>query len=87
MRIIPRNKLRELVTDILKINAQNQKWLVNAWENEFDDLDIEYDGDANEDDPHALVVFMDEKSPITHRVLICDMGGSNESIRKYFKEK
>ncbi|KAJ8060071.1 hypothetical protein OCU04_011681 [Sclerotinia nivalis] len=87
MRIIPRYKLRELVTDILQINDQNQKWLVNAWENKFDELDTEYEGDPNEGDPHALVVFMDEKSPITLRVLISDMAGSSESIRKYFKEK
>ncbi|KAB8303162.1 hypothetical protein EYC80_004610 [Monilinia laxa] len=84
---LPTYKFREFVSELMQSNSHYQKWLVHQWRRISGDIEDKYEGDPDEGDPFALVVFMDEESPRQLRVIIMDMARESTPIRNWLKDK
>ncbi|TEY78609.1 hypothetical protein BOTCAL_0047g00340 [Botryotinia calthae] len=85
LRILPGHNFRRLFISILRDNPVNQQLLVARWEEQFGDLDTEFEGDPFSSDPYALFAYMNEKSTITLRLFVSLMAGMDSSLREGIK--
>lgn len=85
LRILPGHNFRRLFISILRDNPVNQQLLVARWEEQFGDLDTEFEGDPFLSDPYALFAYMNEKSTITLRLIVSFMAGMDSSLREGMK--
>ncbi|ESZ92574.1 hypothetical protein SBOR_7034 [Sclerotinia borealis F-4128] len=87
MEALPRHKLREVTIELIQSDHEYQRWLVDEWQRIFHDLEERYEGDPYEGDPYALIVFMDEHSSTSLRIMIVDMSVASTCIRNWLKDK
>ncbi|TGO25050.1 hypothetical protein BPAE_0088g00020 [Botrytis paeoniae] len=66
-------------------NPVNRQLLVERWEEHFNDLDTEFEGDPFLGDSLALFAYMNAKSSLTLRLIISFMAGNDSSLREYVK--
>ncbi|KAM0309736.1 hypothetical protein ACHAO8_008784 [Botrytis cinerea] len=85
LRILPGHNFRRLFISILRDNPVNQQLLVARWEEQFGNLDTEFEGDPFLSDPYALFAYMNEKSTITLRLIVSFMAGMDSSLREGIK--
>ncbi|TGO53889.1 hypothetical protein BCON_0116g00330 [Botryotinia convoluta] len=85
LRILPGYIFRRLVLCILQDNPVNRQLLVGRWEEHFDDLDTEFEGDPFLGDSLALFSYMNAKSSLTLRLIVSFMAGNDSSLREDIK--
>ncbi|KAF7905122.1 uncharacterized protein EAF01_005643 [Botrytis porri] len=85
LRLLPGYVFRQLVLCILQNNPLNQQLLVENWEQQFNDLDTEFEGDPVLVDALALFAYMNAKSSLTLRLIISFMAGNDSTLRGYLK--
>ncbi|KAF5869260.1 uncharacterized protein Bfra_011068 [Botrytis fragariae] len=85
LRILPGYIFRQLFVCIHQDNPVNRQLLVERWEEHFDDLDTEFEGDPFLGDSLALFAYMNAKSSLTLRLIISSMAGNDSSLREYVK--
>ncbi|KAF7946547.1 hypothetical protein EAE96_009544 [Botrytis aclada] len=85
LRILPGYVFRQLFLCILRSNPVNRQLLVERWEQNFDDLDTEFEGDPFLGDGLALFAYMNAKSSLTLRLIVSFMAGNDSDLREYMK--